>query len=186
MSMNDLEKQAREYAHEAHDSIGQMRKYGGLKYWTHTDAVADLLKQYGESEEVQAGGDLHDVVEDVYPKNQKYSLEDIRNKFGDEVTKYVKETTNVFTSDSYPNMNRAKRKHAEHDRLGTISKGAKAIKLADIAHNVEGIVDHNPGFAKVFLAEKSQALVYLRDGNPGLYKLAVRRVADEIAKLKKQ
>lgn len=183
--MNELVEKAKEWAHSAHDSIGQKRKYGGQVYWVHTDAVADLLKQAGESEEVQAAGHLHDVLEDVAPKNSEFSEQNMRKEFGNRVTDIVIEVTNVFTKEDYPLWNRAKRKHQEEMRLGTISKDAKAVKLADISHNVENIVAQDPGFGRVFLAEKVIALNQLRDGNQTLYKMAVRAVSDEIAKLKK-
>lgn len=183
--MNELVEKAKAWAHAAHDSIGQNRKYGGQVYWVHTDAVVDLLRHAGESEEVQAAGHLHDVLEDVAPKNPKFSEENMRKEFGDIVTNLVLEVTNVYTKEAYPHLNRAKRKHQEENRLGTVSKEAKAVKLADITHNVGGIVDHDPNFGRVFLSEKIIALNHLRDGNPTLYKMAVRAVSDEIAKLKK-
>lgn len=183
--MNIVEK-AKEWAHAAHDSVGQKRKYGGANYWVHTDRVANALKEAGESEEVQAAGHLHDVLEDVSDKNADYNEVAMRREFGDVITNLVLEVTNVYTKENYPNLNRAKRKHLEHDRLKKISKEGKSIKLADIADNVEGVIDNDAGFGKVFVLEKTQLLVYLREGNDTLYKKATRAVADEIAKLNKK
>jgi guanosine-3',5'-bis(diphosphate) 3'-pyrophosphohydrolase len=176
---------AKEYFRRAHDSIGQKRKYTDEPYWVHTEAVAQLVWDATQNEDTTIAALGHDVLEDVTPKNSEYSLENLIKEFGSVVAQYVVEVTNVFTHEAYPDMNRAKRKHAEHERLAKISLGGKAIKLADIAHNVYGIVDQNRDFAKVFVAEKTQALVFLRDGNPMLYKMAVKNVADEIAKLTK-
>ena len=39
-------------------------------------------------------------------------------------------------------------------RLSYISKRAKQIKLIDIEHNSESILEKDPNFAKVFLKEK--------------------------------
>lgn len=182
--MNIVEK-AKEWAHAAHDSIGQKRKYDGENYWVHTDRVANILKEAGESEEIQAAGHLHDVLEDVADKNADYNEVAMRREFGDVITNLVLEVTNVYTKENYPNLNRANRKRLEHDRLKKISKDGKSIKLADIADNVEGVVDTDSGFGKVFVSEKTQLLVYLREGNDTLYKKATRVVADEIAKLSK-
>jgi (p)ppGpp synthase/HD superfamily hydrolase len=182
--MNIVEK-AKEWAHAAHDSIGQKRKYGGENYWVHTDRVADDLKEAGESEEVQAAGHLHDVLEDVADKNSGYNEDAMRKEFGDVITNLVLEVTNVYTKENYPNLNRSKRKHLEHDRLKNISKEGKSVKLADIKDNVEGVIDDDVGFGKVFVFEKSQLLVYLSDGNNTLYRKATKAVADEIAKLSK-
>lgn len=183
--MNIVEK-AREWAHAAHDSIGQKRKYGEENYWVHTDRVAEALKEAGESEEVQAAGHLHDVLEDVADKNVKFNEAAMLIDFGSVVTELVKEVTNVYTKENYPDLNRAKRKRLEHERLGKISKEAKSIKLADIADNVDGIIDNDIGFGKVFVFEKSQLLVSLRDGNSVLYRKATKTIADEIAKLSKK
>lgn len=182
--MNIVEK-AKEWAHAAHDSIGQKRKYSGDNYWVHTDRVADALKEAGESEEVQAAGHLHDDLEDVADKNVKFNEAAMLIDFGTKITELVKEVTNVYTKENYPNLNRAERKRLEHKRLSTISKEAKSIKLADIIDNVTGVIDNDIGFGKVFVFEKSQLLVYLRDGNESLYKKATKAVADEIAKLSK-
>lgn len=180
--MNIVEK-AREWAHAAHDSIGQKRKYGGENYWVHTDRVADALKEAGESEEVQAAGHLHDVLEDVADKNVKFNEAAMLIDFGSVITNLVKEVTNVYTKENYPDLNRAKRKYLEHDRLAKISKEAKSIKLADIADNVNGVIDNDVGFGKVFVSEKVRLLNYLRDGNDSLYKKATRAVVNEISKL---
>jgi (p)ppGpp synthase/HD superfamily hydrolase len=183
--MSELVTKAQAWAHAAHDSINQKRKYGDEVYWVHTDAVADILKEAGESEEVQAAGHLHDVLEDVAPKNPTYSEENMRKEFGDVVTNLVLEVTNVYTKEAFPHLNRAKRKHLEEKRIGTISLGGKNIKCADITHNIKGILTYDTEFGKVFLAEKSVALTQLTNANPVLYKMVTRAVADEIAKLKK-
>jgi (p)ppGpp synthase/HD superfamily hydrolase len=183
--MNIVEK-AREWAHAAHDSIGQKRKYSGENYWVHTDRVAELLKQAGESEEVQAAGHLHDDLEDVADKNVKFNQVAMLIDFGPVITNLVKEVTNVYTKENYPDLNRAERKRLEHKRLAGISKEAKSIKLADIIDNVEGVVDNDIGFGKVFVCEKSQLLMYLHDGNESLYKKATKIVADEIAKINRK
>lgn len=182
--MNEIVEKAKWWAHTAHDSIGQKRKYGGDVYWVHTDTVAELLRQSGESEDVQAAGHLHDILEDVSPTKPEFSKEKMLEEFGSVITKLVEEVTDVFIKENYPSFNRAKRKHLEHERIAKISKDAKSIKLADIIHNVDGLVGHNPDFAKVFLAEKVLALPLLTEGNSILYKKACRVVADEIAKLK--
>jgi (p)ppGpp synthase/HD superfamily hydrolase len=180
--MNIIEK-AKEWSHNAHDSIGQKRKYGGQNYWVHTDRVAESLKQVGESEEVQAAGFLHDVLEDVADKNSDYNESAMRREFGDVITNLVKEVTNTFTKENHPNLNRARRKHLEHDRLSKISKEAKSIKLADIIDNVDGIVDNDRDFGKVFLTEKVQLLMFLKEGNSTLYKKASKSLSNELLKL---
>jgi (p)ppGpp synthase/HD superfamily hydrolase len=183
MTHENLINEAKIWSHNAHDSIGQMRKYGGKAYWVHTDAVSQLLKETGESEEVQIAGMLHDVVEDVTPNNPTYSVEEIKSKFGETVVRLVLEVTNVYEKKHYPHLNRTKRKQLERERLGKISKEGKSIKLADIINNVEGVVDQDAGFGRVFVLEKSVLLPLLKEGNPILYKKANEVIMNEINKL---
>lgn len=181
--MNDIVTKAQKWAHDAHDSIGQMRKYGGRVYWVHTDAVSDLLRQAGEDENIQAAAHLHDVLEDVAPTNPTYSLSEMIKEFGPHITQLVVEVTNVFTKENYPELNRTKRKKLEHERLMKISDGAKSIKLADIIDNIGGLFDHNPDFAKVYVPEKSLILPHLKSGNKVLYEKAFKVLANETEKL---
>jgi (p)ppGpp synthase/HD superfamily hydrolase len=183
--MTDRIEKAKEYFRKAHDSIGQKRKYTGEPYWVHTERVAQMIWDATKNEDLTIAALGHDVLEDVADKNPDYNEAAMRKEFGDVITNLVLEVTNVYTKENYPNLNRAKRKHLEHKRLSKVSKEAKSIKLADIADNVEGVVDSDVGFGKVFVFEKSQLLVYLREGNDTLYKKATKAVADEIAKLNK-
>jgi hypothetical protein len=67
----------------------------------------------------------------------------------------VLEVTDVYTTDAYSHLNRKARKELGTARLATVSAEAKLIKLADIADNTSSIVERDPGFARVNLAEKA-------------------------------
>jgi (p)ppGpp synthase/HD superfamily hydrolase len=183
--MSVLIEKAKKWAHEGHDSIFQKRKYTGEPYWVHTDGVADILEKAGESETVIAAGHLHDLIEDVFPVNPWYSEERMRKEFNDDITNLVIECTNVYTKEKCPQLNRVKRKVLEHKRLSLISNNGKSIKLADIQHNVKGIISQDIDFGKVFIAEKAHVLTVLRSGNEVLFRNANKAVADEIAELSK-
>lgn len=62
---------AKEFAHRAHDAIEQKRKYSGVPYWTHTDAVAELVEKFGGSTVMVVAAHLHDWLEDVAPRINK-------------------------------------------------------------------------------------------------------------------
>lgn len=170
--MTKIEK-AQEFAHEAHDRIKQVRKYSGEPYWVHTDAVAAIVAAVtGSTEDMVVAAHLHDLLEDVTPKNPDYSEARIAELFGKPVLLMVKELTDVFTKEAYPQWNRAKRHTMENERLGTISTQSKTIKLADLIHNTSSIVANDAGFAKVYLKEKLALLGMLSDGDPGLLERA--------------
>lgn len=166
--MSDLVTKSKVWAHAAHDSIGQVRKYNGKPYWVHTDAVSEKLKFFGESEIVQAAGNLHDVLEDVSTKNKNFSEAEMRKLFPKEVVDIVVDVTDVFTKENYQSLNRTERHKLELKRIGSVSNNAKSLKLADISCNINGIVNDDIGFARIYLTEKRDTLLYLTGGNSSI------------------
>lgn len=148
---------------------GQVRKYTGLPYITHTLEVMEILHTYAAvvSEDQLVASVLHDVVEDT-----PVSIETIERRFGPGVASMVFDLTDQFTHAAYPHLNRAARKEREAARLGTISRQAQDIKLADLISNTSSIVEHDPGFARTYLAEKARILHVMVDGDPRLYRRA--------------
>lgn len=181
--MTEKMEMAKKFFREAHDSINQKRKYSGESYWTHTEAVADMLWEATHNETLYIAGLGHDCEEDVAELNPEYSLIKIRALFGVKVANLVFEVTNQYTKENYPKLNRVKRKELELQRLAQISKEAKSIKLADIAHNIKGIIDQNFDFGKVYLVEKMMVMNVLKDGNPILFKTASDVISEEIKRL---
>lgn len=173
----DKIEQAKQMAHEAHDSIGQKRKYTGEPYWVHTDEVASIVQADKGDEDMIIAAHLHDIIEDVFPINPHYDLYLIASTFGDDVTRIVSELTDEYTRENYPHMKRAQRKDMERRRIATISLAAKTVKLADLISNTKSIVLHDPDFAKTYLKEKSELLEVLKDGSPVLWAHADEQTA---------
>lgn len=176
----ELVKQAQDYAHKAHDSIGQKRKYDGAPYWTHTDAVAQILQDAGEHFEVVIAGHLHDVKEDVptsepmyncIDETEPFSLTDISDEFGANVANLVYQVTNVFVPKDFPYLSRKLRKQCEAARLASIYADAQTIKYADIIHNLsdwETIFKDDAEYACKYLVEKAEVLDVMKRGNKEL------------------
>lgn len=135
------------FATQAH--AGQKRKYTGDDYIVHPIAVAELVAENGGTEDQIVAALLHDTIEDT-----DVTYTDVVNTFGADVAALVWELTDRFTTEEYPNHNRAQRKAWETERLAKVSPGAKLIKLCDMIDNTSTIVEHDPGFAKVYLGEK--------------------------------
>lgn len=176
---------ARTFSHQAHDAIGQKRKYTGEPYWVHTDAVAKLTMDiflptdgtfdgnFKRADTAIAAAYLHDVLEDVAPTlPETFGLARIIDHFGPEVAKLVVELTHIYTKEAYPKLKRAERKRLEAERLGTISDDGQTIKLLDFVDNTKSIVAEDPEFAKVYLAEKKEALTFLTRGHPKAFAMA--------------
>jgi len=119
----------------AHESIGQRRKFGDRRYYTHPITVASLVALGDYDNAMVSAACLHDIIEDVTPKNPHFSPEWIAREFGTDVLSLVQELTNKYTKDKYPDLNRNQRKEMEAARIATISDRAKVIKRADLYHN---------------------------------------------------
>jgi len=161
--MTIVEK-AVKFAKQAHDSIGQKRKYSGKPYWVHPLRVMELVKSVGGTEEQQAAAALHDVVEDT-----PVTIDDIQKYFGDHVASMVSDLTDVSTLDQ---GNRATRKAIDREHSAQASPEAQTVKLADLIDNTESIVSNDRNFAKVYLAEKRLLLDVLTKGDETLLKMA--------------
>jgi (p)ppGpp synthase/HD superfamily hydrolase len=179
--MNFLKiSRAQAFAHEAHDSIKQIRKYSKEPYWVHTDAVAKLVELHGGDDDMICAAHLHDYREDVVTelKIQK-RLEELDafeayyyENFGGQIDHYVVELTDVYISAAYPTLSRRIRKELERERIAKDSPKSKTIKLADLIHNTSSIVDNDPQFSRTYLSEKWALLPYLKEGNPTLWQIA--------------
>jgi (p)ppGpp synthase/HD superfamily hydrolase len=175
----NLIEQAQNLAHEAHDSINQKRKYNGRPYWVHTDEVASIVQRTpGATESMVIAAHLHDVLEDVFPVNPKYSAGLIKDMFGFQAVTLVIMLTDMYTKQAYPKLNRAQRHAKENERLGAIFPNAKTVKLADLISNTKSIVAEDPDFARVYLREKLALLPYLADGSPVLLQEASQQTLE--------
>ena len=155
----NLDQKAFLYARDAHASIDQRRKYTGQPYILHPARVVEILRYAGVKQpEIIQAAYLHDVIEDVAPKNPEYNINQIKEVFGMRVANIVIELTDIYGSEHFPQHNRAARKAMEAARLSKISLDAMKIKLADLIDNTSDIVSNDKGFAKVYLAEKKVIL----------------------------
>lgn len=129
-----------------HGIIGQKRKYTGMDYIHHPQAVVNILKQYGIIDPYTlAVGWLHDTVEDT-----NATSEDVYRFFSFHIASSVFDLTDSF------NGNRAQRKAEDRVRIAHGQDRSKLVKAADCLDNLSDIVDNDPKFAKVYVAEIKQ------------------------------
>jgi (p)ppGpp synthase/HD superfamily hydrolase len=147
------------FATRAH--LYQLRKYTDDPYIIHPVAVADMVKDAGGDENMVNAALLHDVLEDTsvtHAELRAFLFQNFVAVDASDILNLVVELTDVFTKEDFPDLNRKARKTLEANRLGNVSDRAKQIKLMDIEHNSESIIEHDPKFAKVFLEEKKLLL----------------------------
>lgn len=166
MKNNNLIERAKIFAMNAHNSIAHKRKYTNEPYYVHPERVAKLVATVTVDAEVIAAAWLHDVLEDVAPKNENFNEDAIRQSLGERVLQLVLEVTDVSKPED---GNRAKRKAMDREHLANASNDGKTIKLADLIDNCIDISKHDPHFAKVFRKEAALNLPYLKTGNKQLY-----------------
>lgn len=107
----------------------QLRK-DGRPFSIHPISVGFILQSSGYSESVIVAGILHDVVEDT-----KYTLENIRDKFGERVSYLVAGVTEDPSIIDW-----AKRKKAYLEHLKTVEPEVMAISAADMLDNRRAIL----------------------------------------------
>lgn len=173
--MSDLITAARSSAELAHN--GQLRKYTGLPYITHPEAVAALVATVTASEAAIAAAWLHDVVEDC----REVSHEEIYNLFGPAVGLLVYYASKKTTA---KDGNKSQRLAIELRHLAEAPASAQTIKLADIIDNCSTIAERDPVFAAKYLEEKALYLEVLDRGDDRLYKRAHRIISQGFSYLR--
>jgi (p)ppGpp synthase/HD superfamily hydrolase len=169
-NFDDSIDRARLFAASAH--AGQARKYTNEPYLNHPAAVVDLVRGRPHTPEMLAAAWLHDAVEDT-----NVTIGQIRHLFGDTVARLVDELTDVSRPED---GSRSKRKALDRAHTAQASPDAKTIKLADLIDNTRSIAEHDPDFARVYLAEKALLLEVLKEGDPVLWEMAKSLVLEAV------
>jgi len=157
------------YAVEAHGT--QVRKYTDEPYINHPIEVAQIVASVTDDCEMISAALLHDVIEDT-----PVTYEDLISAgFGRGIAMLVDELSDKSRPED---GNRAVRKGIDRDNLAKASARAHTIKLADLISNSKSIVEHDPRFAKTYMAEKKALLHVLVNGDADLHLRAVEIVCD--------
>lgn len=145
----------------------QRRKYTCNPYADHLAEVAGIAMSSGwhhpeiHPDRFMAVAWLHDSRED-----QGISHELLAERFGEDVARGV-----TLLSDLEPG-NRAERKAAARERLANAPGWVQTIKCADLISNTGSIVQNDPKFAIVYLAEARALLDVLGRADSRLRDLA--------------
>jgi (p)ppGpp synthase/HD superfamily hydrolase len=120
------------YATRAHD--GQLRGSDEQPYIAHLLRVTGLVIQDGGSENEAIAALLHDSVED---QGGMARLDDIRERYGEEVAGIVEECTDSF-GDPKPPWRERKENYIRN--LDTASEGALLVSVADKLDNTRSML----------------------------------------------
>jgi (p)ppGpp synthase/HD superfamily hydrolase len=167
--MEPVVRKAHEFAAKAH--AGVVRRWSGEPYVEHCERVAGSLIALGAPAEVVAAAYLHDVIEDC-----PVSEAELAAAFGPKVAALVVEVTNPKIAKTPGN--RPERKAAVIRHLAASSPEGASIKLADMLDNSSNVAEHDPEFAKRYLAEMAKKLAVLGHGHPALVAELKRNLAN--------
>lgn len=116
---------------------GQTRKDGPTPYIAHPVAVAMIVSDFTEDQDVMAAALLHDVLEDVPPS--VYSAGDMVAEFGERVTEMVRGVSEAKTAGEETPPWRV-RKEGYLAQLADDSPECLLISAADKIHNLRSMV----------------------------------------------
>lgn len=116
---------------------GQTRKADPTPYIAHPVAVAMIVSDFTEDEDVVVAALLHDVLEDVPPS--VYSATDMTAEFGERVTELVRGVSEEKTAGEQTPPWRV-RKEGYLARLADGSPECLLISAADKVHNLRSMV----------------------------------------------
>lgn len=182
--MNEVLEKVYQFAKTAHGS--QRRKFIDEEYINHPVRVMETCQQYNPSIPVSAAALLHDVLEDTATTEDEMStfLQSIMpHSDAMKTMVLVKDLTDQYTHESYPQWNRRIRKNKEADRLAKSHPDAQTIKYADIIDNSDSIAESGDDFALKFLQECKYLLKKMPAGNPELHQKAVQTVEAGLMKI---
>lgn len=113
---------------------GQYRKGKEVPYIAHLLAVAGLVLEQGGDEDEAIAALLHDSIED---RGDKVSLEEIRQRFGNEVADIVEGCSDATT---FPKPPWRERKEAYIAHVRDASASERLVSVADKLHNARSIL----------------------------------------------
>jgi (p)ppGpp synthase/HD superfamily hydrolase len=158
--MTPLERDAKQFATEAHASAGNTRKFVGGPYIAHPAEVVAILRRYTDDAATLAAGWLHDVKDDA-----GITHAELAQRFGDEVAELV-EWVSADTATSH--LPRRERVSIAVKKIGIAPGKAHLLRAADILSNSRDIAERDPGFARTYLPEKADTLRALSLAHPDL------------------
>jgi (p)ppGpp synthase/HD superfamily hydrolase len=137
----------------------QIRKGSDVPYIVHPIQVAMILQAHGFDEDLAIAGILHDTVEDC-----DVSFDDIRSRFGDDVTTLVDGVTEKKTDASAHKRPWRIRKEEQLAHLAHADARTAALKAADALHNASctlaDVRAHGPGVWTRFNAAPDDSIWY--------------------------
>jgi len=170
-------RQALDYTCKLH--ADHARKGSGMAYISHLLGVASLAIEYGANEDEAIAALLHDAVED---QGGQPTLEEIRNKFGDEVARIVQACSDT---DEDPKPPWRERKEKYLSKLKNEDESVRFVSCCDKIHNLHSILsdcrERGPIVFDRFKGGKQGTLWYYTELASIFGNLGPERPSDDLA-----
>lgn len=124
---------ALEFAIKAHSGVERRGK--GFPYIVHPMEAVSIVATITNDQEILAAAALHDVVEDT-----NYSLDDIKQKFGERVAYLVSSETDLVVDGKSESESWKERKQYAIDRLAKLDRDAKIVSIGDKLSNARAML----------------------------------------------
>lgn len=145
-----------------------------LPYIAHLSAVAWLVSDYTDNEDVIISAWLHDTLEDT-----DYSVSELEEDFGENVRKLVETISEPKEKDG-KKLNWKERKSQYLEQLKKGQEGALIISAADKIHNMRCVVEEYYNDHKAFIRDFSGSLDERAMQYQNLSNLLNRRLTNNI------
>ena len=133
--------------------LTQTRKWNHAAYMTHPVSVARRVRDFTANSDMLSAALLHDVIEDG---GENWTAEALQEcGINSETIQLVTEMTNV-SSVERPDLNRAKRKEMDRERLAEASEECQLIKMADRLDNWRDCAPYDTKFAVQYALESAK------------------------------
>lgn len=167
--LNEAQKGFLEFVQKAHGN--QKRKYTNEPYVYHLINVARNCAIYSSRTGIIEIALGHDLLEDTKVSQDEILKKLLELGYSDLlailIVRGIKQLTDHYTPEAYPDLNREKRKHKEALRLAETDEIAQIVKCYDMIDNTISIVKFDPKFAEVYLKEKEEMLNHLYKAETG-------------------
>lgn len=162
--MNIIEN-AKKIAYTAHE--GTNRKWSVAPYIVHPERCAEMAKNRGYSDVIQAAMYSHDILEDC---GEQWA-ENIENECGNEVLALVRELTFPTEGKEWEGRPRAEKNVIREAQMRKMSKEAKICKMLDSIDNYGDMERAPRRLIHKTIDDGWRRLDILKDADPELAKI---------------
>lgn len=158
---------------------GQLIRHSNSPYFVHLLAVAEMAAPCTPLGYEM--GFCHDLLEKTSSSATELNKSLLRFGYSENQAEYITgvvvELTDVYTKSAYPHLSKVERKAKEAERLATCSAAAQTVKYADLAYNIQWVLQYDKEHLTSYLARKQLLLLSMSTGNADLRRQVLQTIS---------